>query len=404
MKQKISQLTIFEGLPAFIDPLHVGCPNVPEGAARTEFLQRVSDILERRWLTNNGPLVIEFERALAQLLGVRQVIAVCNATLGLQIAAKACGLTGEVIVPSFTFVATAHALQWIGLQPVFADVDPLRHTIDPAQVEDLITPRTSGIVATHLWGNACPVEALAQLAERHKLQVIYDAAHAFGCSWQGQMIGSFGRAEVFSFHATKFINTFEGGAIATNDEDLARRIRRMVGFGFQGFDQVVSEGTNAKMSEVAAAMGLSNLNAMPAIVANNRLNYEAYALRLAGIPGLRLLPPSESDTRNYQYVIVEVQGKGLTRDHLLEVLWAEGIRARRYFYPGCHRMEPYRSQGEVPVLPVSERLSDTVLALPTGMAVTPHDIAAICAVIRLAMSHADEVKRCLSRRQYAAVA
>lgn len=404
MKQKLSQLTIFGGQPAFADPLHVGCPNVPEGEARTELLQRISDILERRWLTNQGPLVLEFERAVARLLDVRNAIAVCNATQGLQVAAKACGLTGEVIVPAFTFVATAHALSWIGLAPVFADVDPLHHTIDPEQIEQLITPRTSAIVATHLWGSACAVEKLAQIAQRHRLQIIYDAAHAFGCSQQGKMLGSFGRAEVFSFHATKFINSFEGGVITTNDDELAWKIRRMLSFGFQNLDQVVSIGTNAKMSEVCAAMGLSSLKMMSEITAANRLNYEAYALRLAGLSGIRLLSLDEAETRNYQYVIVEVQGKGVSRDQLLEVLWSEGIKARRYFYPGCHRMEPYIAQPRTHSLPVTEQLSETVLALPTGTVITPTEIAQVCAIIRLAMNNAEEVRQRLARAHQVAVA
>jgi dTDP-4-amino-4,6-dideoxygalactose transaminase len=373
---------------------------VPQGEARQQFLQSVSELLERRWLTNHGPLVAEFERTLAQKLGVRHVIAVCNATQGLQIAAQACGLTGEVIVPAFTFVATAHAMSWIGLEPVFADVDPTRHTIDPDQIEALITPRTSAIVATHLWGNVCPVEQLAQLARHHRLQVIYDAAHAFGGSHQGQMIGSFGRAEVFSFHATKFLNTFEGGAIATNDDDLAQKMRRMTSFGFDGLDHVASLGTNAKMSEIAAAMGLANLSTIDDITAANRLNYEAYSLRLAGLPGLRFLPFDEAG--NYQYAIAEVRGKGLSRDQLMEVLWTEGVRARRYFYPGCHRMEPYASRADVASLPVTERLAETVLALPTGTAVTPTEIAAICSIIRLALTNADEVKQKLARTHQAA--
>lgn len=404
MKQKLSQLTLFGGQPAFADSLHVGCPNVPEGEARVELLQRISALLDRRWLTNQGPLVLEFERAIAQLLGVRHAIVVCNATLGLQIAAKACGLTGEVIVPSFTFVATAHALNWIGLEPVFADVDPVRHTIDPEQIERLITPRTSAIVATHLWGNACAVERIAQIAHRHQLQVIYDAAHAFGCSHQGRMIGSFGRAEVFSFHATKFINSFEGGAITTNDDDLAWKMRRMMSFGFQDLDQVVSAGTNAKMSEVAGAMGLSSLSRIAEITAANQLNYEAYALRLAGLAGVRLLPLDDAETHNYQYVIAEVQGKGLSRDELVDVLWAEGIKARRYFYPGCHRIEPYVSQARAYSLPVTERLSDTVLALPSGTVVTPIEIAEVCSIIRLAMGNAAEVRQRLVRAHQVAVA
>lgn len=402
MKQQLSQLALFGGPPRFYEPLHVGCPNVPQAEARNQFLQSVSDILDRRWLTNHGPVVAEFERALAQKLGVRNVITVCNATQGLQVVAKACGLTGEVIVPAFTFVATAHALSWIGLEPVFADVDPHRHTIDPDHLEALITPRTSAIVATHLWGNACPTERLAQIAREHRLQLIYDAAHAFGGSHQGQVIGSFGRAEVFSFHATKFINSFEGGAITTNDDELAQKMRQMTCFGFDGIDHVASVGTNAKMSEVAAAMGLSSLSMMADITAANQLNYEAYCLRLAGLPGVRLLPFDEAG--NYQYAIAEVRGKGLSRDQLLEVLWAEGIRARRYFYPGCHRMEPYASRAEVPSLPVSERLAETVLALPTGTAVTPSEIAAICSIVRLAMGNAEEVKQRLARTHQAAAA
>lgn len=404
MKQKLSQLTLFGGAPAFYDPLHVGCPNVPQGEARAEFLQRVSDLLERRWLSNCGPLVTEFERTLAQRLGVRHAIAVCNATVGLQVAAKACGLTGEVIVPGFTFVATAHALSWIGLEPVFADVDPQRHTIDPEQIEPLINERTTGIVATHLWGNTCAVEQLAQIARRHNLQVLYDSAHAFGCSHRDQMIGSFGRAEVFSFHATKFVNTFEGGAITTNDDDLAYRMRRMISFGFQNLDQIVCVGTNAKMSEVSGAMGLTSLNAMNDIMATNRLNYEAYALRLAGLAGLRLLPVDDGGRRNYQYVIAEMQDAELTRDQLVEVLWSEGIRARRYFYPGCHRMEPYASRPNVPSLPVTERLSDSVLALPTGTIITPQDIAEVCSIIRLALSNAREIRQRLGRAHQVAVA
>lgn len=404
MKKKLSQLTIFGGKPAFADALHVGCPNIPTGTARADFLQNIASILDRRWLTNHGPLVTEFENKIAKLIGARNVIAVCNATLGLQITAKACGLTGEIIVPAFTFVATAHALEWIGLEPVFADVEPQRHTIDVEQIERLITPRTSAIVATHLWGNACAIEQLAQIALRHQLQIIYDAAHAFGCSHQGQMLGSFGRAEVFSFHATKFLNSFEGGAITTNDDELARKIRRMMSFGFENIDHVVSSGTNAKMNEAAAAMGLANLQQMNEIIAINRRNYEAYEKQLQMLSDIRFVPIDANETRNYQYVILEIFDAALSRDQLLEVLWAEGIKARRYFYPGCHRMEPYVSQGRKDKVPVTERLSETVLALPTGTAVTLENINEVCAIIRLTVENASAVKRHLTRKHHVAVA
>jgi len=396
-KKHVSQLALLGGKPAFAEGLHVGRPNVPRGAARARFMKRMTEILDRQWLTNHGPVVKEFEQEIARLTGVPHAIAVCNATQGLQVAAKACELTGEVIVPAFTFIATAHALNWIGLQPVFADVDSATHSMDPRQIEKLITPRTSAIVATHLWGRPCAVEQIEKIARWYELPVIYDAAHAFGCSHRGQMIGSFGSAEVFSFHATKFINSGEGGAITTNDDELAARIRRLVNFGFEGFDRVVDVGTNAKMSEAAAAMGLAGLEMIDEVIEINHKNYAAYQAGLAGLPGVRLLPNDEREARNHQYVVIEIEADraGLSRDQLRDVLWAEGIMARRYFYPGCHRMEPYLTERAErhfhQVLPVTERLAESVLTLPTGTSVGADEIAVISQIIRLALKGAPEV-------------
>ena len=252
MKQAVEQLALFGGRPAFDEPLHVGRPNIGN---REQLLARFNDMLDRRWLSNNGRYVQEFEQRIATLLGVRHCIAMCNATVALEIAIRALGLHGEVIVPSYTFIATAHALQWQQITPVFCDVDAHTHNIDPARVEALITPRTTGIVGVHVWGNTCDLLALEEIARRHKLRLLYDAAHAFACSWGGRMIGNFGDAEVFSFHATKFLNTFEGGAVVTNDDQLAHIIRLMKNFGFVNYDQVEYIGTNGKMSEIAAAMG-----------------------------------------------------------------------------------------------------------------------------------------------------
>lgn len=398
MKQQLSQLAIFGGQPSFYNPLQVGCVNIPQGEARNQFLQHVSGILDRGGQTSQVPLVVEFERAVANKLNVRNVIAVGNATQALQVIAHACGFTGEVIVPAFASATIAHALNWIGLEPVFADVDPNRHTIDPEQIESLITTRTSAIVAAHLWGNACSTEQLAQIAHEHRLQVVYDASHAFGGLSQGQMIGSFGCAEIFSFHVSEFSNSFECGVITTNDDEFAQKIRRMTHGGVEGFDHISGLATNAKISEVAAAMGLVTLNTMEELTAINRLNYEAYSLRMTGLPGVRLLPFDGAG--NYQYAIAEVRGKGLSRDQLMEVLWTEGIHARRY--ASCHQIEPYASRPEIPSLPVTERFAETTLSLPTGTAVTPTEIATICSIIRLAMSNADEVKQRLARTQQAA--
>lgn len=383
MRRPVDQLAILGNGPAFVEPLHVGRPNIGD---REALFARLNEMLDRGWLTNNGPLVREFEAKLSDYLGVKHVICMCNATVALEIAIRALGLTGEVIIPSFTFIATAHALQWQEITPVFCDIDPRTHNIDPSRVEELITPRTSGIIGVHVWGRACDVEALQEIAQQRKLQLLFDAAHAFGCSYQGQMIGSFGRAEVFSFHATKFFNTFEGGAITTNDDDLAAKIRLMKNFGFAGLDKVIYIGTNGKMSEVSAAMGLTGLESLSDFVAINRRNYVCYREGLAGLPGICVVEHPTDDRSNYQYVIVEVdeQRAGISRDQLVDALHAENVLARRYFYPGCHQMEPYRSffPNARLLLPETERLVQRVMQLPTGSVVQPDDICAVCDIIR----------------------
>jgi dTDP-4-amino-4,6-dideoxygalactose transaminase len=392
VKDSLSELAILGGRPAFAESLHVGRPNI---GSRARLLARIDDILDRRWLTNNGPYVQELERRVAAYVGVRHCIAVCNATVALELAVRAAGLSGEVIVPSMTFVATAHALDWQQITPVFCDVDPRTCTLDPARVAEAITPRTTGIIGVHLWGRACDVAGLEEVARRRGLRVLYDAAHAFGCSHRGTMIGGFGTAEIFSFHATKFVNSFEGGAIATNDDDLAGRVRLMKNFGFAGYDDVVYPGTNGKMPEVCAAMALTSLESLDEFVAVNYRNYKLYERALAGITGVRLLSYDERERANYQYVVLEIDpdAVGTSRDRLLEVLHAENVLARRYFYPGCHRMEPYRSYfpNAGRNLPATERLAARVLTVPTGTAVGPEEIAVIGAIIRLAAAHGREL-------------
>ena len=340
---QLEDLAICGRAPAFAEPLHVGRPNVGN---QERLMRRIHEVIESRWFTNNGPRVGEFEREAAAYLGVKHFIAMCNGTIALEIAIRAAEFRGEVIVPSFTFVATAHSLQWQEITPVFCDIDPRTHNIDPAQVEKLITPRTTGVIGVHLWGRPCNVEGLEEIARRRGLGLLFDAAHAFGCSSGGRMVGNFGRAEVFSFHATKFLNTFEGGAVATNDDELAARIRLMKNFGFAGYDNVIYPGTNGKMTEISAVMGLTGLESLDEFVAVNRRNHAVYTAELTGMPGLTIAAYEESERSNYQYVIVEVDGPaaGLTRDELVGILHAENILARRYFFPGCHRMEPYRDR------------------------------------------------------------
>jgi dTDP-4-amino-4,6-dideoxygalactose transaminase len=365
------------------DKLYVGRPNIGN---RQRFLQRVNEMFDRRWLSNDGPLLKEFEQRIADITGVKHAVAVCNATAGIELASRALWLKGEVIMPSYTFVATAHALQWQEITPVFADMDPTTHNIAPAKIEALITPKTSGIVGVHVWGRACDTEAIERIAAKHNLKVMYDASHGFGCSAGGRMLGSFGECEVFSFHATKFINCFEGGVVTTKNDDLAEKMRLMRNFGFVDYDKVVYLGINGKMNEVCAAMGLTNLEAMDEIVEVNRRNYLAYCEELRMVAGVSVIRYEPEEKNNYQYVVIEVDPDVCprNRDEIVKALHAENVVARKYFWPGCHRMEPYRTmQPETwKRLPDTERVAARVIVLPTGQTVDEETVARVCGTIR----------------------
>jgi dTDP-4-amino-4,6-dideoxygalactose transaminase len=398
MQESACRLALLGGTAAFTEILHVGRPNIGD---RARLLERINAMLDTRWLSNGGPFVQEFEQRIAEMAGVRHCVAMCNATVALEVAIRALGLSGEVIVPSFTFVATVHALQWQQIEPVFCDIDPATHNIDPRKIESLVTPRTSGILGVHLWGRPCAISELQAIADRCNLKLLFDAAHAFGCRYSEERIGRFGNAEVLSFHATKVINAGEGGAVVTDDDDLAARIRLIRNFGFSDYDTVVCLGTNGKMSEPSAAMGLTNLESLERFIRVNRVNFETYRDHLGEIPGLSLLPYDDQNSPNYHYVVVEVDDRelGLTRDQLLAVLQAENVLARRYFYPGVHRVEPYRSHFPEAGsrLPHTEAVAARVLVLPTGTAVTPADIKKICAIIRSAIAHGGEISAALLR-------
>ncbi len=393
-KQAVTDLAAFGGSPAFTESLHVGRPNIGN---RDALLARLNEILDRRWFTNDGPMVRAFEQRVADHLGVQHCVAMCNATVALEIATRAVGFKGEVIVPSFTFVATAHALQWQEITPVFCDVDPRTHNIDPSRIERLITPLTSGILGVHVWGRPCDIEAIEAIAARHRLQVIYDACHAFGASHGGRLIGRFGAAEVFSFHATKFLNSFEGGAVTTNDRELAARLRLMRNFGFSGYDKVTYPGTNGKMTEVSAAMGLTSLESIADFIAVNRRHYDTYRRELARLPGVTMVRYDSAEANNFQYIIVEIESRlaGIDRDQLVKLLHAENVLARRYFYPGCHRLEPYVSYfpNAHLLLPETEQLTTRVMSLPNGTGVSDEEVLAVCALIRFCCEHGTEIAR-----------
>ena len=392
-----SEAAILGAVPEFKRILHVGRPNMPDRAA---FLRRMNQVLDSGWLSNFGPMEQEFEKRVAEIAGAEHCVATCNATTGLEVAIAGLGMSGDVIVPSFTFIATVHALWRQGLRPVFCDVDPTTHCLDVACVEAAITSRTTGILGVHLWGNSCASLALSELADRHGLKLLFDAAHSIGCQSEGGGYDGLGDAAVFSFHATKCVHAFEGGAIVTNDDALADKLRLMVNFGFSGEDSVAHLGTNGKMSEASAAMGLTSLESMGRFFEHNKRNYIAYSAGLGDIPGVKLMRRHTNQQHNFQYVVTEIDPDvaGLTRDEIVAALRLENICARRYFYPGCHRMAPYAglSPRAGQTLPVTEMLADRVMALPTGTAISTGDIQRICHRIAAIIRSSDEVRVALS--------
>ena len=369
-------------------PLHVGRPNIGD---RELFLQTINEILDRRCFSNNGPVVQQFETLVAETVGVKHAVAVCNATMGIEIAIRALGLNGEVIIPSFTFIATAHALEWQGIKPVFCDINPEDHNINAQRIESLISDKTTGIMGVHLWGNACDTNAIDEIASKYKLKVLYDASHSFGCSKNGKMIGSFGECEIFSFHATKFINCLEGGVITTNNDDLAYKMRVMINFGFSGLDKVDCLGINGKMNEISAAMGITNLKSMEAIIRINCENYNHYKNNLREISGISVFEHSPNEKNNYQYVVIEIDSEvcGCKRDDILNALHKSNIMARKYFWPGCHKMEPYKSNQiySGAMLKETDRISERVIILPTGQSVDSNAINRICEIIKKTVTH-----------------
>lgn len=376
--------------PPVQNELYVGRPNVGD---RGRFMELVNESLDRVWFTNNGPLATEFERKLANFLDVPECVVMVNGTVALEIAIRALGLRDEVIVPSYTFVATAHAVSWQGLKPVFADIDAITHNISPESVLRLISPKTSGIIGVHLWGRPAPIERLQEIADGASVALLFDAAHAFGVKYKGTAIGNLGDAQVFSFHSTKFFNSFEGGAVCTTDTGLAAKMRLMRNFGFQGFDNVIHEGINGKMTEVCAAMGLVNLESISTFVDVNRRNYEQYRTRIAEIPKISLLPLDDVEDCNYQYVVIELDDEyAHGRDELVTTLHSYGVIARRYFWPGVHRMEPYRSLDPNAglVLKNTETVAARVVVLPTGLGISEKEVDFICDILALWAVEAEE--------------
>ena len=390
LKTHWKELAIWGGAPTFASPLHVGRPNVGD---RNRVLARVSDALDRRWLSNDGPYVKELEAQLAMLCGVPHCVCVSSGTVALELAAVvalADTSRTKVIVPSLTFTATAHAFRWRGLQPQFVDIDPQSLTICPDRVAEHLDDQVAAICGVHLFGQLCDVLALERLARAAGVPLLFDASHALNNAKvfedQRRVVGQSGLLEAFSLHATKFVGCGEGGAIATKDPTIAEELRRLRKFGYAD-GMVAGLGTNAKMSELCAAMGLSSLEQIDRFLDANRRNYEAYRETFRQIDGVRLRTCNPA-TQNCQYVVIEVDSRRatVTRDDLLAVLRAENVLARPYFSPPCHRQPPYSHETPPIRLPHTDEAAAKLIALPTGECVTAQDIRAIGRIIQLAQS------------------
>lgn len=346
----------------------------------------LEQIWKNKWLTNNGPFHKELEDKLADYLGVKHVALFSNGTLALLIALKALDIKGEVITTPFTFVATAHALLWNNLKPVFADVDPVYGNLDPEAVEKAITDKTEAILPVHVYGNPVQVDALDKIAQKHNLKLIYDAAHAFGVSVNDQNIMRYGDLSIMSFHATKLFNTFEGGAIACHTDEMKTKIDHLKNFGFNGETTIIGTGINAKMNEFSAAMGLIQLSHFDEILEKRQDIANRYRSNLEEIKGIRFLHEMDHTLHNNAYFPIFVdEDYTLSRDELYHTLKEKNIYGRRYFFPLISWLDSYRDlpSADSSNLVHAEALANKVICLPIYPDLDPDVVDAICSIIKV---------------------
>lgn len=342
-------------------------------------LEEVTELMNGIWasgiMTHNGPLVQRFEKECEEKFGVPQMVTCTNGTIGLQMAIRALRLKGEIITTPFTFIATINSILWEGCTPVFVDIDPDTFNIDPKKIEEKITYHTVGIMPVHVFGNACDIEAIDAIAKQHNLKVIYDACHAVGVNYKGQSIFNYGDISVTSFHATKMLNTTEGGGCFTKDKELDEKLRRIRFFGFENHADIVEDGTNGKMTEVHAAVGLANLKYLDAALADRKRKYAIYKDALSADKSLSFQKISEDC--NYSYFPVVFSSEEACLD-VISRLNEQHVFPRRYFYPSVNtftKLVPYCP------MPVSEDIASRILCLPLYYTLSEEDIQRIIGII-----------------------
>lgn len=344
--------------------------------SKEKYQAYVEQVFESALLTNNGALVRTLEQRLKNYLGVKNIILVANGSLALQVAYKALALTGEVITTPFSFVATTSTLQWHDLTPVFADIDPHTFNINPEFIEQSITGKTSAILPVHVFGNPCDIEAIQAIADKHHLKVIYDAAHAFNCQYKGQSVLNYGDISTLSFHATKLFHTIEGGAIITNDDQLAKKIRLLINFGISGPHRIESLGTNAKMNELEAAMGLCVLDEIENIQHGRAQVWEYYCQNLSAHLTFQKWSRHSSNNHAYAPVLFSATDNMLKAETLLK---EKNIYPRRYFSPSLDTLT-YLNSNQVCLY--SRDVASRILCLPMYPTIEKHTLALIVKLLQ----------------------
>ena len=331
-----------------------------------EYIAEISDIWESRWLTNMGVKHQAFQAALQEFLGAPNIDLFTNGHMALELSLQALNLSGEVITTPFTFASTTHAIVRNGLEPVFCDIDPNDYTMDVTKLEHLITDRTSAIMPVHVYGNVCNVEEIERIAHKYGVKVIYDAAHSFGVCYQGKSTAVFGDVSCFSFHATKVFHSIEGGAACFHDRELGEKLSRLKNFGIRDAECVDGVGSNAKMNEFCAAMGLCNLRHVEGEIAQRKVVAERYRERLEGISGVQLNPIQPDVAPNYAYfpVVFHEAEFGSTRNEVFDVLQRVDVYSRKYFYPLTNTFDCFHGKYDVEQTPVARHIANRVLTLP----------------------------------------
>lgn len=348
-----------------------------------EYIEEIRSMWDTHWLTNMGEKHKEFQRSLIEYMNVPNVELLTNGHMAIELTLQALRLEGEVITTPFTFASTTHAIVRNGLKPVFCDINQDDYTIDVNQIESLITEKTCAILPVHVYGNICDVEAIEEIAKKHNLKVIYDAAHTFGETYKGIGVGNFGDASCFSFHATKVFNSIEGGAVTYKDESLGNKLYELKNFGIHGVEDVGAVGSNAKMNEFCAAMGICNLRHIDVEIEKRKKADSLYRSRLEKVHGIKLNSIQENVTSNYSYfpILVDETIYGKTRNELYKALEDKNIISRKYFYPLISDFECYRYEYCSSCTPVAQYVSDRILTLPMYADLSENTIHLICDII-----------------------